>query len=89
VIGEIDPTNMGGGALIGVLALKAWDWIFNRRTQTALREAEATLIEGLTARITAVEARLAEVERMLDEERKAHQITKAELFEAKQKAGQA
>lgn len=87
MIGDIDPTSMGGGALVAALALKAWDWIFNRRTQTAIRDAEATLIEGLTARITAVEARLAEVERALDEERKAHQLTKAELYEARQKAG--
>lgn len=70
-----DPAWMGGGAIAGVLVMKAFDWWMNRRTNLAQEnqliaaaDGSTRLIEQFSARIVALETRQADLESRLNSE---------------------
>lgn len=70
-----DPAWLGGGAVAGVITVKAFDWWTNRRanratenTLVAAADGTTKLIEQLNARTVALETRQAELESRLNAE---------------------
>lgn len=70
MISDPTPWWMAGSALATIAVTKGLDWIRSWKRESTSIEAEKVLLEGLTARISGLEASLDSLEERLAEETK-------------------